>query len=439
MTRVNKVNLVRKVHPVLRVVRVLLVHLVLPELKVTRARVAFLDPLAEMVFPDSEVYLGHLVQWDLLERTVTRANLVNPVKRVSKEEKEMLVHPDLPESQEFEVNPDLWDHLARRDPPVTLDVAVPRVKTDLRVSVVLLDPRATRVFLDLLVSRERKVILDPRVPLDPLVNPVNRDLLVRRVFRVSLAQLDPKVLKDPKVKLATLDHLDLLDKMVFMANEDNPDLKVKKANPVFRVRLVLVDPLDLKDLREVLATLDSLDPTVNPENKVPKVTAAKTALTVDPVKLDHLAKLDHQAKWDFPALPVNLELRVPLVSKAARVYLVTKVTRAPVAYLDPLEHLVNKVCPDHKDLPDFEDLLDLRVMLDLLVNLVRLATLAATANLVCAVRRVNAAVVDPRATEVNSELLVARVKSVKRVNLVREVCKDLRDPRANPDPSDPWA
>jgi len=47
--------------------------------------------------------------------------------------------------------------------------------------------------------------------------------------------------------------------------------------------------------------------------------------------------------------------------------------------------------------------------------------------------------VDPRATEVNSELLVARVKSVKRANLASEECKDLRDPRANPDPSDPWA
>ena len=53
-------------------------------------RVAFLDPLAEMVSPDNEVYLDHQVQWDLLERTVTRANLVNPVKRASKEAKEIL-------------------------------------------------------------------------------------------------------------------------------------------------------------------------------------------------------------------------------------------------------------------------------------------------------------------------------------------------------------
>ena len=114
------------------------------------------------------------------------------------------------------MSPDLWDHQAKRDHPVTLDVAALKVKTDLRVSEVLLDPRVTRVFLDLLVSRARKVILGQRDPLDPLVNPVNRDLLVRRVFRVSLAQLDPKVLKDLKVKLATLDHRDLLDKMVFM-------------------------------------------------------------------------------------------------------------------------------------------------------------------------------------------------------------------------------
>ena len=78
-------------------------------------------------------------------------------------------------------------------------------------------------------------------------------------------------------------------------------------------------------------------------------------------------------------------------------------------------------------------------MLDLLANLVKLATLVVTVNLVCVVRRANAAVEDPRATEVNSELPVARVKSVKRVNLASEECKDLRDPRANPDPSDPWA
>ena len=135
---------------------------------------------------------------------------------------------------------------------------------------------------------------------------------------------------------------------------------MKKVNPVFRERQVLVDPQDLKGLKEVLATLDSLDPTVNQENKVPKVTAAKMALTVDPVNLDHLEKLVHQAKWVFLALPVNLELRAPLVSKAARVYLATRVTRAAVAYLDPLEHLVNKVCPDLPDLLDFEDLLDLR-------------------------------------------------------------------------------
>ena len=51
---------------------------------------AFLDPLAEMVSPDNEVYLDHQVQWDLLERTVTSANLVNPVKRASKEAKEIL-------------------------------------------------------------------------------------------------------------------------------------------------------------------------------------------------------------------------------------------------------------------------------------------------------------------------------------------------------------
>ncbi len=48
------------------------------------------DPLVEMDFQDSAVYLDHQVLWVHQEKTVTRVNLVNPARKDLKAAKEML-------------------------------------------------------------------------------------------------------------------------------------------------------------------------------------------------------------------------------------------------------------------------------------------------------------------------------------------------------------
>lgn len=91
-TRVSKEKLVKKDQLDLKDVldrKVLLVHLV-P--RVTRVMLVLLDLLVEMVFLGSVVCLVFPDRWEHLVKTVIKENLVNQVKKATKDPKENLVH-----------------------------------------------------------------------------------------------------------------------------------------------------------------------------------------------------------------------------------------------------------------------------------------------------------------------------------------------------------
>ncbi len=123
---------------------------------------------------------------------------------------------DLPDQTAIPVcveKSDLLGRPVREDPLVTLVDEVVKEKTVLKALVDLLDLLETKVFPALVALKEKKEISVKRVPSALLALRESKEPLVPKVFKVCLAPLGQKVLKDLRVKPEILDLPGLLDKM----------------------------------------------------------------------------------------------------------------------------------------------------------------------------------------------------------------------------------
>lgn len=367
-TKVSKANLEKKDPLVLKEEQVNRELLDLRVPKVTPETLEFPVQLEEMDFRDNAVCQVHQDPWVRRVKTVTRENQANPVRKDLKEEKEIL---DLLVQTAIPVYAEKWDlsvHPEKGDPLVTLDDEVAKERTDLKALVDHLVLLVIKVFPARVELKERRVILVKRDQSDLLVPPVNKELLVQKVFKVYLAPRDQKVLKDLRVKLEILDHQVLLVKMELTVNVDQLDLKAKKANQVYKAHPDREVSLVPKDPKEALAIQASLDRMARLVSKDQRENQAKMVWTAKRAKRVFQEKPVLRAKWVCQAHRASLDRKVLPVFKATLANLVTRVTSAFRAYLDPRVRQEIRVFTAHKDLQDSEDLPDPRVTLDLQAN-----------------------------------------------------------------------
>jgi len=228
-------------------------------------------------------------------------------------------------------------------------------RREMKVPEVSLDPPVPSVcrgFLDLLVRRERTVMLAPWALLVPLVPEVPRvlvELMVHKVLQAEWAPWDLWERRVNKVKLETQDHLESLELGDLKAREEK---KERLAPLVLPDLLVPKDPPEMMVQRATLVLSVFLETLVHLESQVLLAQMEKQERRERMVRLvnrDHrvhqekLVHLAHLARGDLRGLLVQ---RAGKERKALRVRPVPRVQQVKQDQLGPRdlqESLVQRV------------------------------------------------------------------------------------------------